>query len=109
DDPDSCMSYHPSSPKYPDQHDIDQLACETHTKDEAEPGRNCTYASTDAGSSCILGIICLSSQSNTSAYQSQPEAHNDMVIIHLTRGATVLRFFMRPPRSAFVGPNRTLW
>ncbi|MFN2589722.1 MAG: hypothetical protein ABR518_03020 [Actinomycetota bacterium] len=84
DDPDSCMSYHPSSPERPDGHDVSQLACQTVTSNEPKPRANCTEPSGDGGA-CILGIICF----NT--------AHTDAMVGVDEDGGLVLTFVAPPP------------
>ncbi len=68
DSPTSCMSYNPSEPEYPDQHDVDQLACQTTMPSQPEPQANCTEAGSGNSStspSCFL-IICFGGSASAS-------------------------------------------
>jgi hypothetical protein len=108
DDPDSCMSYHPTEPEHPDSHDTSQLACQTVTSSEPKPKANCTSSSGGGGSSCILGIICFNSASQSTAreataHQSTTHQHR---VIHLRDGMVLIRFAIAPPLSALRLPHQ---
>ena len=108
DDPNSCMSYHPSEPEHPDGHDVDQLACQTVTSSEAKPRANCN--SDEVGdSSCILGIICFNSSSQQSTAR-EPTAHQSTTHEHwISRrsdGTLLISFAVAPPLSALRLPRQ---
>src|SRR5205085_10464460 len=76
DDPNSCMSYHPSAPTHPDDHDINQLACQTVEPGQRTPQPNCTSSSSGSSDSsgCIAGLICLNSDGTYSYTQASSAA-----------------------------------
>ncbi len=113
DDPDSCMSYNPNFPEYPDGHDIDQANCETIGPGEPEPNPDCTPKSppsdgsgstggsggSGSGSggngSCLLGIVCIDGGSDS--------------VTPLSNGDLLLHLFAPPPIRVLSMPSRALW